>query len=151
MDAEGFQGKYDFIYLPTDFRSWLAFGYAFVNMASNEDAVAIMEHLEGFNDWETESTKVCNVVWSDPYQGLEQNIERYRNSPVMNTTVDEQYKPLLLVDGFPVPFPEPTRKLRLPRVRRSSQYSEVRASMLKELGVNGELQALNTKVQQNEF
>lgn len=125
MDAEGFQGRYDFVYLPTDFRSWLAFGYAFVNMVTPEDATDIMRCLEGFDAWKHDGEgKTCNVVWSDPYQGLEANIERYRNSPVMNDSVSEQYKPMLFSAGRPVPFPAPTKKLRQPRIRRSSNSSE---------------------------
>merc|ERR1712000_131275 len=121
MDSEGFQGRYDFVYLPTDFRTWLAFGYAFVNVVTPEDATDFMRHLEGFDAWQHDNEgKACNVVWSDPYQGLDENIERYRNSPVMNESVKDDYKPMLLRDGKRVPFPLPTRKLRQPRIRRSS-------------------------------
>merc|ERR1711862_262855 len=125
MDGEGFQGRYDFVYLPTDFRSWLAFGYAFVNMVTPDDANDIMRCLEGFDSWKHDGEgKKCNVVWSDPYQGLEANIERYRNSPVMNDSVSDEYKPMLFNRGQSIPFPAPTKKLRQPRTRRSSN-SEV--------------------------
>jgi len=107
----------------------MAFGYAFVNMVTHADALDIMDKLTGFTDWRHESEKVCDVVWSDPHQGLEANIERYRNSPVMNESVGEQYKPVLFQNGVPVVFPAATKRLRLPRVRRSSQYSELRANM----------------------
>lgn len=124
MDSEGFKGRYDFVYLPTDFRTWLAFGYAFVNMVTAEDATDIMRCLEGFDAWKHDNEgKACNVVWSDPYQGLQENIERYRNSPVMNASVKDEYKPRLFKDGKRVPFPLPTRKLRQPRIRRSSTAS----------------------------
>jgi len=125
MDEEGFSGRYDFVYLPTDFRTWLAFGYAFVNMVTPEDATDIMRCLDGFDEWKHDGEgKSCNVVWSDPYQGLQANIERYRNSPVMNESVNEKYKPMLYQDGKPIPFPVPTKKLRQPRIRRSSNNSE---------------------------
>jgi len=129
MDGEGFEGRYDFVYLPTDFRSWLAFGYAFVNMVTPEDANDIMRRLEGFDAWKHDGEgKRCNVVWSDPYQGLDANIERYRNSPVMNESVSEQYKPMLFSGGRAVAFPAPTKKLRQPRIRRSSNSSEAKAA-----------------------
>jgi len=121
MDSEGFAGRYDFVYLPTDFKTWLAFGYAFVNIVTSEDAIDIMHCLEGFDSWKHENEgKTCDVVWSDPYQGLESNIERYRNSPVMNESVKDEYKPMIFANGKPIAFPLPTRKLRQPRIRRSS-------------------------------
>jgi hypothetical protein len=129
LNAKGFDGCYDFVYLPTDFLSWMAFGYAFINMKTHEDALRVMDVMEGFSDWGRSGGKECNVVWSDPYQGLAANIERYRNSPVMGSTVHEMYKPLLILDGKVAPFPAPTKKLNPPRVRRSSQYSQIRASI----------------------
>lgn len=132
MDSEGFKGRYDFVYLPTDFRTLLAFGYAFVNMLTSEDANDIMRCLEGFDAWKCDNEgKECDVVWSDPYQGLDANIERYRNSPVMHESVGEKYKPMLFKDGRLAPFPLPTKKLRQPRIRRSSTNSEV--------GINSEV------------
>jgi len=129
LNSKGFDGCYDFVYLPTDFLSWMAFGYAFINMKTHEDALRVMDDMEGFSDWGTPGGKECDVVWSDPYQGLAANIERYRNSPVMGATVHEIYKPLLILDGKVAPFPAPTKKLNPPRVRRSSQYSNIRASI----------------------
>lgn len=129
LNLRGFDGCYDFVYLPTDFLSWMAFGYAFINMKTHEDALRVMDVMEGFSDWGQSGGKECGVVWSDPYQGLAANIERYRNSPVMGATVHEIYKPLLIMDGKVAPFPAPTKKLNPPRVRRSSQYSQIRASI----------------------
>jgi hypothetical protein len=129
LNLNGFDGCYDFVYLPTDFLSWKAFGYAFINMKTHEDALRVMDVMEGFSDWGKSGGNACGVVWSDPYQGLAANIERYRNSPVMGATVHEMYKPLLILDGKVAPFPAPTKKLNPPRVRRSSQYSQIRASI----------------------
>jgi len=129
LNSKGFDGCYDFVYLPTDFLSWMAFGYAFINMKTHEDALRVMDVMEGFSDWGMSGGDECGVVWSDPYQGLASNIERYRNSPFMGATVHEMYKPLLILDGKVAPFPAPTKKLNPPRVRRSSQYSQIRASI----------------------
>lgn len=129
LNSQGFDGCYDFVYLPVDFLSWMAFGYAFINMKTHEDALRAMDVMEGFSNWGKSGGKECGVVWSDPYQGLAANIERYRNSPVMGPTVHEIYKPLLFLDGKISPFPAPTKKLNPPRVRRSSQYSQIRASI----------------------
>merc|ERR1719461_2657977 len=38
LDKEGFAGKYDFIYLPVDFKTRAGLGYAFLNMVRATDA-----------------------------------------------------------------------------------------------------------------
>lgn len=38
LDSEGFKGRYDFFYLPSNFETSLGFGYAFVNFSSEDDA-----------------------------------------------------------------------------------------------------------------
>merc|ERR1719362_2511002 len=83
LDMEGFAGKYDFVYLPVDFKTSFGLGYAFLNMVSPTDAVLLRTRLDGFNSWAVPSGKVCTVAWSAPLQGLEAHIERYRNSAVM--------------------------------------------------------------------
>uniref|UniRef100_A0A7S1WVJ7 RRM domain-containing protein n=1 Tax=Alexandrium catenella TaxID=2925 RepID=A0A7S1WVJ7_ALECA len=121
LEKRGFAGKYDFLYLPTDFSRKAGLGYAFVNMLSEDGAKAVRRSLEGFRQWSIPSTKVCCVGWSNPCQGLLANIERYRDSPVMHPSVPDEYKPILLQDGKRVPFPEPTRMLRRPTMRKSGQ------------------------------
>jgi len=117
LDSEGFKGKYDFVYLPMDFKSSASLGYAFVNLIDKEEAERLKEAFEGFSRWAMPSQKVCNVDWSSPFQGLESHIERFRNSPVMHESVPDEHKPALFTDGQRRPFPPPTRKLRVPRVR----------------------------------
>uniref|UniRef100_A0A7S4VAA3 Mei2-like C-terminal RNA recognition motif domain-containing protein n=1 Tax=Alexandrium monilatum TaxID=311494 RepID=A0A7S4VAA3_9DINO len=118
LDATGFAGRYDFIYYPTDFSRRAGLGYAFVDMVSPADAVRVSRALEGFRRWSVPSSKVCSVGWSVPCQGLEANIERYRNSPIMHKSVPDEYKPAMFKEGHRVPFPKPTRKLRRPDSRR---------------------------------
>merc|ERR1712039_354521 len=75
-------------------------------------------HFHGFRSWEVRSTKTCEVSWSYPVQGLEENIKRYRNSPVMHELVPDSVRPVLFQDGKRVEFPEPTKKIRPPRVKK---------------------------------
>lgn len=117
LDSEGFKGKYDFVYLPMDFKSSASLGYAFVNLINEEEAERLKGAFEGFSRWAMPSQKVCNVDWSSPFQGLDSHIERFRNSPVMHESVPDEHKPALFADGQRRPFPPPTRKLRVPRVR----------------------------------
>jgi len=115
LDATGFCGKYDFVYLPVDFQSGAGLGYAFVNMCSAVDAQRAMLNLSGFSSWgDAACRKVLEVCWSDPHQGLEMLIDRYRNSRVMHRSVPEQYKPLLFDNGNKIPFPTPTKRVRSP-------------------------------------
>uniref|UniRef100_A0A7S2NE37 RRM domain-containing protein n=1 Tax=Alexandrium andersonii TaxID=327968 RepID=A0A7S2NE37_9DINO len=118
LEKRGFGNKYDFLYLPTDFTRRAGLGYAFVNMLSAKDAQAIRDSLEGFRQWSLPSTKVCSVGWSNPTQGLEANIERYRNSPVMHTCIPDEFKPILLKNGARIAFPAPTQSIRKPTTRK---------------------------------
>lgn len=112
-----FEGLYDFLYLPIDFRTGVNLGYAFVNLASHLDALRFMEHFQGFCSWACASQKVCEVSWAYPNQGLCENVERYRNSPVMHESVPDMFKPRLFMNGQRVVFPPPTKRIRAPRVR----------------------------------
>lgn len=117
LDDHGFHGSYDMVYLPIDFGSGVGFGYAFVNFVSNAEAVRFKEHFQDFNDWACPAEKLCDVDWSEPHQGLQAHIARYRNSPVMHEAVADECKPVMFENGQRIPFPEPTKNIRAPRVR----------------------------------
>lgn len=118
FDRAGFHSQYDFVYIPTNFRTKVSFGYAFVNLRSPEQALAFHDHFQGFEGWGVKTDKICDVSWSDCHQGLSAHIERYRNSPVMHELVPDEYKPAMFDNGVRIGFPLPTKKIRLPRVRR---------------------------------
>jgi len=117
IDAEGFAGTYDFVYLPIDFNSQAGLGYAFVNLLSPIAAQRFWKHFDGFARWALPSEKVCLLNWSSPHQGLAAHIERYRNSPVMHEAVPDQCKPMIFADAVRIPFPPPTKQLKAPRNR----------------------------------
>jgi len=117
LDTSGFYGLYDFVYLPIDFKRKAGLGYAFVNMVTHKDALRIKDELDGFSKWAVSSQKVCQVAWGDPLQGLEDHIERYRNSPVMHEDVPDVFRPVLFKGGCRMEFPKSTRKIRPPRVK----------------------------------
>jgi len=117
LDAEGFAGQYDFLYLPMDFQSRASLGYAFINFTSSDSAESFWRVFEGYSNWAIPSRKMSGVSWSGPHQGLEAHIERYRNSPVMAESTPDEYKPILFDCGVRIPFPAPTRRIRAPRVR----------------------------------
>lgn len=119
LDSEGCKGTYNLVYLPTDFRNFAGFGYAFVNFCHHEEAKKAKGLFQGFSKWRVPSKKVCDVVWSGVVQGLQAHTERYRNSPVMHDSVPDEYKPAVFEDGIRVAFPAPTKRIRPPRVRRN--------------------------------
>jgi hypothetical protein len=117
IDAEGFKGSYDFVYLPLDFKAMVGLGYSFINFINSEEAVRFQEHFLGFCNWSSHSDKVCHVTWSESLQGRDAHIERYRNSPVMHESMADGCKPVLYKDGERTAFPEPTKRIRVPRQR----------------------------------
>jgi hypothetical protein len=119
VDSMGFKGRYDFAYLPVDFKSQAGLGYGFVNFMSSDDALKCFDVFEGFSDWIVPSEKVCTVTWGTPYQGLQAHIERYQNSPVMHHSITDEWKPVLFKDGVRIPFPPPTKHIKTPKVRKT--------------------------------
>jgi hypothetical protein len=119
LEAGGFQGRFDFVYLPVDFTRNIGLGYALICLASPFDAELLLRHFDGFDRWgrPEHGTTPCEASWSEPRQGMEEHIERYRNSPVMHKSVPEEYKPVIFVNGNRVPFPAPTKAIRAPRIR----------------------------------
>lgn len=99
LDAAGFRGLYDFVYLPVDFKKGKVFGYAIVNFVTNTNAEQATLHFGGVD---------ANIHWSDSHQGFDELIQRYRDSPIMQSSMPEMYKPVVLSNGKPVPFPQST-------------------------------------------
>lgn len=115
LQCAGFAERFDFVYLPVDFTSGACLGYGFVNLTSSSDAQLAMARLQGWSSWQDSSChKVMQLCWSDPHQGLEMLIDRYRNSRIMHKTVPSAYKPLIFNGGKQAPFPGPTKRLRSP-------------------------------------
>lgn len=117
VDSMGFAGTYDFAYLPVDFSNQAGLGYAFLNFVSVAHAQHCFDQFEGFTNWRVPSEKVCTVTWSSPTQGLEEHLERYRNSPVMHHSIPDQWKPVFFQQGMRAAFPPPTKAIKTPKVR----------------------------------
>lgn len=121
LDSRGFSAKYDFVYMPIDFVRKASLGYAFVNLISANTVSDFWTAFEGFKEWNMASLKVCKVSWSDPHQGLEEHVNRYRNSPLLHKDVPDECRPILMQNGVRIAFPPPTKSLRAPRLRASRQ------------------------------
>lgn len=115
----GFRGLVNFIYLPSNFTTGRCFGYAFVNFVTPHAARSAAELFDGFCAWRVDADTTCHVAAAE-INGLEANIERFRNSRVMHRSVPDYLRPLLLdASGEPVEFPAPTRSVRPPHRLRS--------------------------------
>lgn len=123
LNDEGFALKYNFLYLPIDFKSHACLGYAFINLVSTEATAEMWNTFNGYSKWMLPSRKVCSVSWSGPHQGLTAHVERYRNSPVMHPSIPDEYKPVVFEEGVRVVFPPPTKAPRAPRVRSHREHA----------------------------
>lgn len=103
LHKNGFGEKFDFLYLPIDFKNSCNVGYGFLNFRTVEETKMFIERfhgksamdcLPGFN-----SRKVVNVGYAR-MQGLEPNVARLKNSPVMGKLKSSadfyEWLPLLL-------------------------------------------------------
>jgi hypothetical protein len=106
LESRGFLGKFDFFYAPLDFNSGNNLGYAFINfktVAATEDFFNIADGLRvGQEGWQQKELRVC---WAR-VQGLQNNVEQYRNSPVNEMPI--HFRPMLFdTDGGQLTFPRP--------------------------------------------
>jgi len=126
---QDFKGRFDFVYLPIDFKNKCNVGYGFVNFRTSAscdefiaryDGVDVRKCLPGLN-----SKKVAGVTPAR-VQGLEENVRRLRTGPVMNELVNHpEWMPLLLDDrGEAMPFPMPDHPAPAPKLKRRARGEE---------------------------
>lgn len=107
------RGRYDFFYLPIDFKNKCNMGYAFVNFI---DAAAIVPFYQEFDaqKWTNfNSEKVCAISYAR-LQGKQAMIARFQNSSLLDKHAS--YRPLVFASaganrGQPEPFPPPKQPL----------------------------------------
>ncbi|KAL9239397.1 hypothetical protein vseg_013727 [Gypsophila vaccaria] len=104
---EHHRGKYDFIYLPIDFKNKCNMGYAFINMIDPIQIVAFHKTFEG-RKWEKfNSEKVASLAYAR-IQGKGALVAHFQNSSLMNE--DKRCRPILFQTDGPnagdqEPFP----------------------------------------------
>lgn len=114
MNFVVFAGSFDLLYAPVNFRTGFLFGYCFVNFCTHDIADIAMQQLRDF-DWSCLGGQVVEVQRCDSQQGIDAQIDRFRNCPVMHQSVPLMYKPILLQNGQRIPFPKPTKKVSVPK------------------------------------
>jgi len=123
LRSKGFAKQIRFVYVPMNLRTKCSFGYAFVDFDSMKTAERCMEQLEGLTPWSEHGEKPLELVWSDT-QGLDAQIARYRDSPLMHESVADEMKPALYEKGARIAFPPPTKTIRAPRLRKVVEPSQ---------------------------
>lgn len=101
------KGRYDFFYLPIDFKNKCNVGYAFINFIK---PIYILDFYEEFNNkkWERfNSEKVCEITFAR-IQGKNSLISHFQNSSLM--CEDKPYRPIIFHSDGPnvgeiEPFP----------------------------------------------
>jgi len=97
----------DFFYLPIDTRHACNVGYCFINVTSPGAADLFREAFNGVRLKQVRSKKTC-FVGLGQIQGLQANIDAYRNSAVI-IQMNEAFRPMLFENGVAKPFPTPTQ------------------------------------------
>lgn len=111
LDARGYLGLFNFVYLPVDFETSESVGYAFINLTKLKIAESFKESFEGLTCYPFSDSQPCTTSWSR-VQGYNANVKQYRNSPVMHDLVPDEYKPMILWNGLRRAFPAPTTALK---------------------------------------
>ncbi|EER00865.1 hypothetical protein Pmar_PMAR002935 [Perkinsus marinus ATCC 50983] len=91
-------GSFDFVYMPIDFRSRCNFGYAFVNVTEPKYTHMFFNAFKNSRLPGVKSSKVCEVVYAR-VQGLQANVNRLINSPILDCTPADDDDALPLVFG----------------------------------------------------
>lgn len=126
-----FNGLFDFMYLPIDFKNKCNVGYGFINFRNQEACERFVENFHGVDVRKClpglNSKKIVEVTPAR-VQGLIENVRRLKNSPVMNQLQDHpEWMPLLFDErGNEEPFPNPDQAL--PPVKPRGRAKEAKDS-----------------------
>jgi RNA recognition motif-containing protein len=104
LDKFGFKGEYNMVYLPMDRFRKKAKGFAFVNFEYNEGAKRCMSVFEGFQNWGTQSRKVCTVEWGERQGSLHSQVLAYGNGAILRADMSQEFKPALFHHGVQVSY-----------------------------------------------
>jgi hypothetical protein len=119
LRSEGLVDHLTFIYVPMNLRGSGNFGYAFVDFDSTAAAELCKDRLDGFSGWSEPGETALETVWSES-QGIDSHIQRYRDSPIMHRSLEDELKPAMFKNGARIAFPPPTKSIRAPRLRKGA-------------------------------
>jgi len=115
LDAKGFRGLYDFLFVPFNLKTGRSHPYAVVNFTDHSFGLALAAKLQDYSAWTAGTGEACHVEWSKVIQGWTEILEKYRDHASMHESVPDVMRPMLFHDGERVSMPLPTTCLRQPR------------------------------------
>jgi len=97
IDSVGFEGTYDFFYLPMDTHNRTNVGYAFINFLAPLDMERFAEAFSGYRFKDHASQKIGRVSPAH-LQGFHKNVQHFSNRAVTHSR-NSQYRPVILYHG----------------------------------------------------
>ena len=85
--------KFDFLYLPIDFKNKCNVGYAFINMKDPEDVACLYMKFNGKKWVHFNSSKVCEITYAR-LQGYRAMTKHFSTSTIRQLN-DERMKPII--------------------------------------------------------
>jgi len=125
-----FKGKYDFFYLPLDYKNNCNLGFAFINFI---DPLHILLFYDTYchKKWKKfKSDKICELAYAK-YQGKSELISHFEKSSIMSSTTSESKKPMI----FQIQHP-------LPKIEIPLQYNDI----LRDYYPNSQTEKINNRI-----
>mmetsp|Transcript_97086 Transcript_97086/g.172818 ORF Transcript_97086/g.172818 Transcript_97086/m.172818 type:complete len:415 (+) Transcript_97086:51-1295(+) len=97
INKVGFEGTYDFFYLPMDTQNRTNVGYAFINFVSPEELDRFTERFADYRFEDHASQKVARVSLAH-IQGFVENIRHFSHRAVTQSR-NSQYRPIVIHEG----------------------------------------------------
>lgn len=99
IDCAGFEGTYDFFYLPMDTHNRTNVGYAFINFVEPADMTRFTNLFSGYRFKDHSSQKIARVSPAH-LQGFHENVRHFSNRAVTHSR-NSQYRPVIVQHGKP--------------------------------------------------
>jgi len=128
MGEQGYLAATRFLYLPIDVARGSCLGYAFLSFSTAAMAEVFHISMQGLELW---AGRPLQVDWNLTCANADEQVRRFRDSALMHTSVSDELRPILLLDGVRVEFPAPTKKIRAPR-QRDQERLDARARKMKQ-------------------
>jgi len=112
LHASGFEGTYDFVYLPFCFAKKQNLGYAFINFRTPKDANTFTERWHNKSLDNLPNPRALHVCIAH-IQGKEQNVKHLLRECKSSKIVNPRFQPVVYEHGVRVDFVEYVNRLNL--------------------------------------